>query len=338
MTQTRFALILTVTLASMPVAAHHSFVAFDAGREAFVRGTVTDYEFRNPHTYLLVDVAQPDGQALSWRIEGETKNDLYRNGWREDSVRPGDIVTVRVHPAVDSTRRYGRLLSLEKTDGTLLAIPNEDDERGRDNIVPATSFDGVWLPIQTFASYFGVIEPLANERARLEAQTIEVSGALPPRTRCVDMSIPQRLGRAHVYEIEIVSEDLMLIHGEDDAEARRVYTDGRSHPEAIPEEQKSYTGHSIGRWEGETLVIDTAHFKYQENGHAGYPSGSQKHLIERYALSDDKTHIIIDITMEDPEYLTGAVAHRFEWQHSPHILRLPHSCDTESALGYIAED
>ncbi len=338
MTRSRLTLALTLALAVTPAAAHHSFVAFDAEREALVRGTVTAFEFRNPHTYLFVDVAQPDGGALPWRIEGETRNDLSRNGWREDSVQPGDVVTVRVHPAVDSARRYGRLLSLEKTDGTFLEIPNEDDERGRDNIVPAAGFDGVWLPIQTFASYFGRIEPLANEKARSERQRYGASGALPPNTRCVDMSIPQRLGRAHVYEIETVSEDLILIHGEDDAEPRRIYLDGRPHPETIPEDQQSYTGHSIGRWEDGALVIDTTHFKHQVNGHAGYPSGSRKHLVERFTLSEDKTHFVIDITMEDPEYLTGPVAHRFQWQHSPHIVRLPHSCDRESALGYLEEN
>ena len=161
---------------------------------------------------------------------------------------------------------------------------------------------------------------------------------MPPNTRCIDMSIPQRLGRAHVYEIETVSDDLILIHGEDDAQPRRIHMDGRPHPDVIPDAERSYTGHSIGRWDGETLVIDTALFRSQENGHAGYPSGTQKHLVERFTLSDDKTHIVIDITVEDPEYLAAPISHRFQWQHSPHIVRLPHSCDTESALGYLADD
>ena len=335
MSRSALKLTLTVALAAAPAFAHHSFVAFDADSEAIVRGTVTGFEFRNPHTYLFVDVPQPDGGVLPWRIEAETMNDLYRNGWREDSAQPGDLVTVRVYPAVDTARRYGRLKSMEKIDGTYLEIPKEDDERGRDNLVPASGIDGVWLPIQTFASYFGVIEPLVNEQARSERQRYGASDALPPNTRCVDMSIPQRLGRAHVYEIETVSENLILIHGEDDAEPRRIYLDGRPHPKTIPEDQQSYTGHSIGRWEGGTLVIDTTHFKYQDNCHAGYPSGGRKHLVERFTLSDDKTHIVIDVSMEDPEFLTAPVVHQFQWQHSPHIVRLPHSCDRESALGYL---
>ena len=68
-----------------------------------------EFQFRNPHTYLFVDVPLGDGQVESWRIEGETRNDLFRNGWRDDSFQPGDVVTVRAQPAKDPTRRYARL-------------------------------------------------------------------------------------------------------------------------------------------------------------------------------------------------------------------------------------
>jgi len=334
----RYPLVFTVVLlVSLPAAAHHSFVAFDETREAYVRGTVSAFEFRNPHTYIFVDVRVPDGRLEQWRIESETKNDLARNGWSESSLQAGDVLTARVNPARDPQRKYGRLLSLEKSDGVVLAIPNEDDERGRTGLVAAESLEGVWLPIQRFPEFYGLIAPLLNDSAKTEADAWKNSGAAPPNTQCIDMSIPQRLGRAHVYEIEIASDDLILIHGEDDAEPRHIYLDGRQHPDQIPDAEMSYTGHSIGHWEGDTLVIDTRHFKRQSNGHGGYPAGPRKHLVERFRLSEDKTHIIIDFTLDDPEYLTGAASHIFEWQHSPHITRLPHSCDPESALGYVAD-
>ena len=232
-------------------------------------------------------------------------------------------------------RRYARLLDVEKADGTLLAIPNEDDERGRASAVPAESLEGVWLPIQTFPQFFAKLGPLANERAR--AARAERSG-LAPNARCIDMAIPQRLGRAHVYEIEFVSEELILIHGEYDAEPRRIYLDGREHPASIPDDEKRWTGYSTGRWDGETLVIDTRHFRDHPNGNGAAPSGSGKRLVERYTLSDDRTRIVIDFTLEDPEYLASSVSHTYEWQHSPRITRLPHSCDPESAMDFLAED
>ena len=78
---------LFVMAISMPLAAHHSFVAFDAEQEALVRGTVAGFEFRNPHTYVYVDIPLENGQVASYRVESETRNDLYRNGWRDDSNR-----------------------------------------------------------------------------------------------------------------------------------------------------------------------------------------------------------------------------------------------------------
>lgn len=322
-------------LVAPPLAAHHSFAAIDRQSEAFVRGTVTEFQFRNPHTFIFVDVPQEDGQAASWRIEGETRNDLYRNGWRDDSLQPGDAVTVHVQPARDPARRYARLLSVEKADGTVLAIPNEEDERGRYVEAAAESLEGVWLPVQTFAEVGAKLRSLANEKARAE---LAQQTGLPPNAECVDMAIPMRLGRAHVYEIEFASDDLILIHGEDDAEPRRVYLDGRDHPDSIPEEEQSWTGHSIGHWEGDTLVIDTRHFKYHPGINGIGPAGSQKHLVERFTLSEDGTQIVIDFVLEDPEYLSDSVSHTYRWQHSPHITRLPYSCDLESAQGFLVTD
>ena len=109
--------------------------------------------------------------------------------------------------------------------------------------------------------------------------------------------------------------------------------DGREHPSSVPETGQSYTGHSVGHWEGDTLVIDTIHFKPIPG-----EVGPRKHLVERYGLSEDRTHVIIDFTLEDPDYLTASVSHTYRWQHSPHITRLPHSCDLESALGYLEDD
>ena len=319
-----------VVLIPLSLAAHHSFLAFDSEKEAIVRGTISGYQFRNPHVYLMVDVPQESGAVVTWKIETETRNDLYRNGWRDDSLRSGDVVTARVNPPKDPARTLGRLISVEMSDGTVLATPNEEDVYGRDNLVAATDLDGVWLPIQAFFGYRAKIYgPLSAEEGKRERAEIASSGA-HRRAECIKHPIPLRLGLAHVYEIEIVSDDLVLIHSEDDSEARRIYLDGRGHPESIPEEELSYTGHSIGRWEGDKLVIDTVHFKPLPG-----EVGPQRHLVERYRLNDDRTHIIIDFTVEDPDYMTGPVAHTYQWQHSPHIVRMPFSCDLESARTYL---
>ena len=320
----------------LPAAAHHSFVAFDEESEITVTGTVTDFRFVNPHTYFFVGVTNDAGETTNFRVETETRNDLYRNGWRDDSLVVGDVLSVTMNPARDANRKYGRLLSLVKSDGTFLDIPNQEDESGRRNGVPAASLEGVWLPVQTFREMFAKVEPLGTERAKAERAQMAEAQSLPTSVRCYNYALlPMHLGRAHVFEIEFAGDDLILVHGEDLEFPRRIYLDGRKHPESVPVEEMSYMGHSIGHWEADTLVVDTRYFRPRLRGNTPYPSGTQKHLIERYRLSDDSTSIIIDWTLEDPDYLTAAVSHTFEWQHSPHIERQPFSCDLDAAAEYL---
>ena len=320
----------------LPAAAHHSFIAFDEESEITLMGAVTDYRFVNPHTYFFVDVANDAGETINFRVEGETRNDLYRNGWRDDTLVAGDVVSVTVNPARDANRRYGRLLSLVKSDGSFYGIPNDEDESGRRDRAPAAGLEGVWLPVQTFREMFAKIEPLGTERAKSELAQTEVARLTPANVSCYNYAmLPFHLGRAHVFEIEFAGDDLILMHGEDIEFPRQIHLDGRAHPETVPVEEMSYMGHSIGRWEDDTLVVDTRHFRPLARGNTPYPSGTRKHLVERYRLSEDSTSIIIDWTLDDPEYLTAAVSHTFEWQHSPHIERQPFSCDQDAATEYL---
>ncbi len=320
----------------LPVAAHHSDVAFDADAEFSFNGTITSFSLRNPHAYFFVDVVNEEGETINYRVETETRNDLVRNGWNDDSLMPGDRVSVTVSPARDSGSAYGRLLSLVKSDRTVLNPPVDQDVAGRQNIVPAASLEGVWLPIQTHREMYAAIEPLVTERARAERSRIEAAQALPENTRCLNFAyLPAHLGRAHVFEIEFASDDLILIHGEDMQFPRQIHLDGRGHPEVVAEQDMSGMGHSVGHWDGETLVIDTRHFRQTDHGNGMYPSGSRKHLIERYRLSEDRTRIVFDWTLEDPDFMSSPLSLTFEWQHSPHIVRQPWSCDSDAAVEYL---
>ncbi len=74
---------------------HHSFSAeFDSTKQVTLRGTVTKVEWTNPHTYFYMDVKDETGKVVSWAIEGAAPNVLYRQGWRPDSLKAGDQVTV----------------------------------------------------------------------------------------------------------------------------------------------------------------------------------------------------------------------------------------------------
>jgi len=83
-------------LVSVPLFAHHAFEAeYDRNLPVTLKGTVTLMEWMNPHIYFFMDVAdEASGQVTNWAIEGGAPNGLYRRGWRKDSLKPGDEVTV----------------------------------------------------------------------------------------------------------------------------------------------------------------------------------------------------------------------------------------------------
>jgi hypothetical protein len=91
--------------------AHHSFSAvFDGTKPVTLNGTVTKFEFINPHGWVSVDVPGADGApAITWRVEVANPNALIRLGWRKDSLKPGDKVTIEGFRSHDgSNTAFGR--------------------------------------------------------------------------------------------------------------------------------------------------------------------------------------------------------------------------------------
>jgi hypothetical protein len=85
-----------VLLAGMaPVAAHHAVSAeFDSTKPVALKGTIKKIEWTNPHIYTNVEVKEPDGTVVVYRVEGAAPNTLFRQGWRKDDLKIGEPVTV----------------------------------------------------------------------------------------------------------------------------------------------------------------------------------------------------------------------------------------------------
>jgi hypothetical protein len=130
----------------------------------------------------------------------------------------------------------------------------------------------------------------------------------------------------YLSDVEILDDRVMLRNEILDVE-RTVYTDGREHPE---NGERTNQGHSIGGWEDATLVVDTALFADHNSGNGrGVPSGPRKHLTERYSLSEDGTRMIVDILMEDPDYLAEPFEGRLELVYQPHLQLFRYNCEPE---------
>ncbi|HUI78169.1 MAG TPA: DUF6152 family protein [Bryobacteraceae bacterium] len=93
-----------LVLVSGPLRAHHSFAAeYDTKKPVELTGTVTSIEWVNPHAWIHLDVKDESGKVTSWNFELGSPNLLLRNGWRKDTIKPGDVITVSGSAAKDGS-------------------------------------------------------------------------------------------------------------------------------------------------------------------------------------------------------------------------------------------
>jgi hypothetical protein len=90
-----------------PARAHHSFAAFEMDKTLTVTGTVKDFQWTNPHSWIIVLAPGAGGGTTEYRFEGAPPINLIRGGWTEDTLQTGDHVTVEYHPRRDGASGGG---------------------------------------------------------------------------------------------------------------------------------------------------------------------------------------------------------------------------------------
>jgi hypothetical protein len=318
--QNRLPLMLTglALAAPAPAPAHHSFAPhFDRDRPVRISGTVTQFEERNPHAYLHIAAADENGLTREYVCESHGVTQLTRNGISPALLAPGTTVTVTGSQA----RRDPYMCFFDTValpDGRVLNV-NGPGGRGPTEAAPSgqpaaaapqrSDIYGTWLLIPANRSTSGPQPMLqyltAAGRAAVDAYDPFLDD---PVMQCDPVAI-RRVWFAPGTPLAIRrdGERVILRHEWMDVE-RSVHLDRDSHPADGP---RSSLGHSLGRFEGDTLVIETGNYaagvlsQYVEV--AGEPTRGLLHSdaltsIERLRFDAATGELELTIELFDPEF------------------------------------
>lgn len=139
MMRRRMALLGSIGLLSAYSAwAHHSFAMFDQTQRVSLKGTVSEFQWTNPHAFILLDVAGASGTSEKWSIEMNSPNNLKRQGWSSGSLKAGDQVTVELYPLRKlDDHKGGLFIQVTLPDGSVLKENAFANARGPINVPEA---------------------------------------------------------------------------------------------------------------------------------------------------------------------------------------------------------
>ena len=324
-------------LTALPAATHHSRNMFDRERSITIQGVVAQFEWANPHVYLHVEIQSDSGEPVVWALELGSTTEMRRRGWSGDLLMPGDRVSVQGNPARETGRNMALATLVQRAGVTLLdrASPGEGFSRSEESTFTANSLSGTWVVPwqQPFFGRFSNPSSWQLTEKGIEAVENYDDTAMNPQIQCMARATPWFMVFPSVQKID-VGDDSVSIRSEYGPIERTVYMDATSRDGATA----SYHGHSTGRWEGEVLIVETTHFSDHRSGNArGVPSGSQKHLVERFELSPGRESLIYRFRLEDPEYLLAPVTGVVQSAYRPDLEFEPVECDLENARRFVGD-
>jgi hypothetical protein len=324
------------TVMAAPAFAHHSGAAYDMGRVITIEGTVASLAWANPHISMTVETAGPDGAPRLQAIEAMSVAQARGLGLRREAISPGQRVVVRAAPnrSASGARAFG--LTVTTSDGAVLPLSSfANVSAAPPPVAEAEGLAGKWAP--TLASFrtvvaVGAAAPVTDVGRAARAEAIRRYQA--PGGTGAGICTPLAPPLLHVFPdlrtIEVTATTVVIRTETNGVKQERVvHLDQETHASDL---EPAVEGHSIGRWEGETLVIDTVAFAPAASADLTWlPTHPDTHLVEKLKLSQDRRHLEYEATLEIPEYLAGPATFRATWDHRPELAPSDVACDPEAA-------
>jgi hypothetical protein len=342
----------------LPISAHHELTAkFDPSKTQKLSGVVTNVDWANPHVHIFMNVGT-GSNMVNWAVELESVVDLQAAKFARDTVKPGDTITVDGPLARNGSKQiYGttvmaagnkRVFNVPEDTFAASKAPAGPTPRwpdGKPKLGPPTSATtGFWAkPSMTILAETGTnIQVNKNglltrisdaskvapfQPWALGLFTIRQQNRLaddPQYLYCLPPGGPRQFQEA--YGVQFVEDKdhqrIFVFVGSVDRNWRLIYLDGRQQVGQIRGDADNplYYGRSVGKWEGDSLVVDTKGFNEKfwfSNG--GLPHTEKLHLVERFTRTDLNT-LKYEVTIDDPGAYTKTWSSGWNLQWIPEEL------------------
>jgi len=322
--------------------AHHSVAAeFDTSQQGSLEGEITAVWFSNPHVRYRLTVTKPDGTTEDWELQGGNVTNLLRQNWTEDSLRVGDKVTA----TGDLGRGGAKKLNIRRVvtaDGRVVPPPREQGSRPSLNEINASpdknygygspgrpvDITGVWRNDYRWRVTVDDLEPKPTPFTDEGRRIFEATEPWHDYSlRCLAPGLPRVFGAPYNMEIVDAGSHYLFVYIEHNT-PRWVWMDGRSAP---PNHPSTPMGFSVGRWDGNVLVIETTHLSPGWLDGSGLPmSGRGTRIVERYTPSEDGLSMERIMTIYDPYYTEPLVRTRWSARGDDITIVEQAPCDPDS--------
>jgi Family of unknown function (DUF6152) len=329
---------LLVILGLVPTSAtlaHHSAAMFDTSQEVVVEGTITRFDWKNPHIYMIVETTDRDGATYAQSIEAGAPSVLLPLGLTPSSLSVGERVAIRGNPNKNGERGIVLGRTLTKADGSELPLNIAARSVRVREEARATSLAGTWFsPLSSFGALRrGMNSWDLTDKGRAALASFDSREA--SYADCIPVTAPTLMVYPVATTIE-VNTDTVVFNVDWMMSQRVVYLDGRGHP---ADGEPTLHGHSIGQWEGDTLVVDTTgYIPHKEGTTMGIPSGTGKHTVERFSLADGGAGMRYEVVVEDPEYLAEPIRFSTTLEYRPDLEPTGLACDVDVARRYLTDE
>jgi hypothetical protein len=342
-------------LAGSSVQAHHPIAAkFDPAEDMHLEGVVTKVDWRSPHVHIFMNVKNRR-EVVNWAVELENPMILSSNGWTEDSLKPGDAISVDGIRARNGSRQlWGEDISLTASGREVYSVSDmapakplsarptprwPEDNKPVLGAMPGGGAGGLWsYPTKTVLMEDGVdvvtdeYGQLANVRDAAKVAPMQEWALAryvhrqerhlqddPMYLDCKPPGGPRQFQSDLGFQLieDKANERIFVLLGSGNRNYRIIYLDGRDPVGNVggDDDNPLFYGRSIGRWEGDTLVVDTTGFNegfWFTNG--GLPHTNLLSMVEKFTRTDFDT-LQYEVTIDDPGAYTRpwSASWEFSW-------------------------